>query len=253
MRESKILIPGRIAFVILLVTLPLASFGQKRELKTVVLNDGSRLTGTIVADSSGYLKLRIRTPQVITLDKSDVSLTAPARKSDLPLSDMHGYSVRLSASVLAGRTVDGNTGSLSFHFSNGYRFRNGLSIGAGTGLEVLDFVLLPVYADVRYQPFKSQVSPYAWIKSGYGFPVEDRGSEQSYYYGTYHESRGGFMFNAGTGIAIYSWQQTAFNIGIGYRYQKISYIYVNPWAQGTNNEIVTYFNRIEVQFGFIFR
>jgi len=244
---------GRIKTLILLTVLPLASFAQRRELKTIVLYEGSRITGTILADSSGYLKMRIISPQIITLNKSDVSLTTPARKSGSPVADMHGYSVRISASVLAGRNSDGNTGSMSFHLSNGYRFRNGVSIGVGTGLEELDVVMLPLYADMRYHPFKSHVSPYVWIKSGYGFPVEDHASEQNYYYGTPSESNGGFLFNAGTGIALYSWKQTAVSIGIGYRYQRISFKQDNPWVQGTNNELVTSFNRIEVQFGFIFR
>ena len=61
------------------------------------------------------------------------------------------------------------------------------------------------------------------------------------------------MFNAGTGIELASWRRNAVNIGIGYRYQKITFKRVNDWGEITRNELDTRFNRIEVQFGFIFR
>ena len=69
---------ARISTAIILVSLTVILSAQKREKQTVVLKDGSRLTGTILIDSSDYLKMRIRSPQVITIKKSEVSLTTPA-------------------------------------------------------------------------------------------------------------------------------------------------------------------------------
>jgi hypothetical protein len=180
-------------------------------------------------------------------------LTAPAQSIERPLSKRHGYSIRLSSSLLAGRNSEGNTRNLSFHLSNGYQFRNGLSIGFGTGFEELDVALLPVYADLRYHPFKSRLSPFVWTKSGWSFTIDDPDERQYYYYGNYSESKGGFMFNAGTGIELASWRRNAVNIGIGYRYQKIIFKHLNYWSEETTSELVTSYNRIEVQFGFIFR
>jgi len=243
----------RISTAIILCALTVNLSAQKREKQTVVLNGGSWLTGTILVDSSDYLKVRITSPQVITLKKSDVSLTTPAQSIEKPVADRHGYSIKLSASVLTGRNSEGNTRSMSFHLSNGYRFRNGISVGFGTGLEELDVALLPVYTDLRYYPFKSRLSPFVWAKGGWSFLFGDQDGEQYYYYGTYPEAKGGIMFNAGTGIELASWRRNAVNIGIGYRYQKITFRRVNNWGEITTNERDTYFNRIEVQFGFIFR
>ena len=61
------------------------------------------------------------------------------------------------------------------------------------------------------------------------------------------------MFNTGAGIELASWRRNAVNIGVGYRYQKIIYRRVNNWMEDMTNELVTNFNRIEVQLGFIFR
>lgn len=243
----------KITAAITLLALTVTLSAQKREKQTVVLNGGSRIRGTIMADSSDYLKLRITSPQILTLKKSEVLFTNPAKKTEEPLVRNHGYSISLSASVLAGRNSQGNTRSLSFHLSNGYRFRNGLSAGFGAGYEELEVALLPVYIDLRYHPFKSRLSPYVWTKSGWSFTFSDNDDRQYYYFGSYPESRGGYMFNAGTGIELASWRRNAVNIGIGYRYQKITFMQADNLGDVITNELVTRFNRVELQFGFIFR
>lgn len=237
----------------LLLSTTLITQAQKVEKQTVVLKDGTILTGTIVADSSDYLVLRIKRPQVIMLRKSQIHSTDHSKSEVQGFEDKQGYSIRLTTSVLAGRNSSGKRVSLSLHLSNGYQFRNGLSMGFGTGIEELDAVVMPVYADLRFEPLKTKVSPFIWLKSGYGFTMSDEDGGYGYYYGSYPESKGGPMFNTGAGIALYSWRRNAVNIGIGYRYQKLSFRQVDIWSGEWNNEIVTHFNRIEVQFGFIFR
>jgi hypothetical protein len=239
------------AALLLIITIPLSA--QKHEKQEIVLNDGTCLVGTIVADSSGYLSVKIRKPQVITLNKSQIYSTGNVRAEVTGTDDKKGYSIRLSASMLAGRNSNGSLGSMGFHLSNGYQFRNGFSAGFGTGIDKLDILLMPVYTDLRFQPLKTRVSPFIWVKSGYSIPMSDRGIEDLYYFDYYREPKGGIMFSAGTGIALYSWRSNAVSIGMGYRYQKIRLRQKNIWNEESINELVTYFNRIEVQFGFIFR
>jgi hypothetical protein len=242
----------RLISAVLLLAITLIAPAQKSKRQTVVLNGGAILTGTVVADSSDYLVMRIKRPQMITLRKSQISIADNIKSAVQGFEEKRGYTIRFSASFLAGRNNDGGVGTMSFHLANAYQFRSGLSTGFGTGIEELDVVVMPVYADLRYQPLKTKVSPFIWIKSGYSFPVEDRGDGGCYYYGYYPEAKGGGMLNAGMGIALYSWRRNAVNIGIGYRYQKLSFRQVNTWSGELNSEIVTHFNRIEVQFGFIF-
>ena len=244
---------AKIFSTIILIVLTFSLSAQNFEFQTVVLNDGSRLTGTIVVDSSDYLKLKITSPQVITLKKSEVSIISPAQNIERPVTDRHGYSVRISASMLAGRNSEGNTRNKSYHLSNGYQFRNGISIGFGTGLEELDVDLLPVYADVRYQPLKTRLSPFLWIKSGWSYTYDYKDNEKYYNNVSYTESKGGAMFNAGTGIELASWRKNAVTLGIGYRFQKITFKRTNYQSINNTNELVTSFNRMEMQFGFIFR
>ena len=237
----------------LLSIITLTISGQKYEKQRVILKDGTSLVGEIVADSSGYLIVKIRRPQVIALNKSQVLYsTGNLRSGIISAVDKKGYSIRLSTSVLAGRNSNGKVGTMSIHLSNGYQFSNGLSAGFGTGIEKLDVMVMPVYADLRFQPLKTRLSPFVWIKSGYGFPVSDYNNGE-YYYDYYSEPKGGTMFSTGTGIALYSWRRNAVSIGLGYRYQIIRYRQKDPWNGESDNELITRFNRIEVQFGFIFR
>lgn len=243
----------KIIFPFLLLALTIAVPAQKRERRAVVLNDGTIIAGKIIADSSDFLKIKIRRPQVLTLNKAQVSSTGRIGRGVYSTGETGGYSIRLSASVLAGRNDSGNKGSLSIHLSNGYQFRNGLGAGLGTGIEKLDALVMPVFGELKYQPFKTRLSPYLWIKSGYAFPLGERDGGDYYYYYNYNESKGGIMFSAGSGLALYSWNRNAVNIGLGYRYQKLRFEQENAWNPGYKNEIITYFDRIEVQFGFIFR
>ena len=236
------------------VLLTISAAGQKPRKQTVVLNDGSRISGTIVNDSSDFLEIKVLTPQIIRVRKSQVAsfeaLTYPVKNDQKST----GYFIHFSASVLTGKDETGSTSSNSFHFSNGYQFRNGISIGLGTGLEKMYVTVVPLYADIRYYPMSTRISPYAWIKSGYGFATTDKGYSYEFYSQPYGESDGGFLFNAGAGVALFTWQKTAINIGIGYRYQKITISQEQYWWRGySTREWVTHFNRIEFQLGFIFR
>ncbi len=243
----------KIIFVLLFTAIPIAVSSQKRERQRVILNDGSVITGTIVADSDDFLKIKIKRPQVITLSKAHIYSTGTTRRSAYYFGETKGYSIRLSASLLAGSDESGNKASPSIQLSNGYQFKNGFGAGFGTGIEKLDVLVMPVFGELKYQPFKTRLSPFLWLKSGYGFPLSDRDGNVYYYYGNYTESKGGMMFGAGAGVALYSWNRIAVNIGIGYRYQRIIFEQKNTWNHEIQNELVTSFERIEVQFGFIFR
>lgn len=261
MMNNSSALSARFKAFALMLALSAVVTAQRRGNQTVVMNDGTWVTGTIVADSGSYLKVRVKTPQVITLRKSDVFSWNPAllvrsranQPEQLISPFTEGYFIRLSGSVLGGRNEYGRTGTLSLHFSNGYEFRNGLSLGIGAGIEEFEAAVMPVYTDLRFHPLNCRVSPFLWLKSGIGIPLGDAAGGGSYPYGYYPDVRAGAMFNAGTGIALYTGKNNGVNVAVGYRFQRLTFRQTNYWGQHTDNEIVTDFNRFEVQFGFIFR
>ena len=143
------------------VALTLTAAGQKQRKQTVVLNDGSRISGTIVTDSSDYLEIKVVVPQILKIRKAQVSSMEPVTYPVKVNQKTGGYFIHLSASILTGENELGNTTSYSFHLSNGYQFKNGLGVGIGSGLEEMEVSIIPLYADIRYYPLKTRISPYA--------------------------------------------------------------------------------------------
>jgi hypothetical protein len=238
--------------VVVCVLLTLTATGQQRKY-TVVLSDGSRISGTIVGDTAGYLDIKVTSPQIIRIGKSHVSsveaLKYPVKKN----LKTNGYYIRFSNGFLSGKNESGNQSSLSFHLSNGYQFKNGIAIGIGSGMEELGMVLVPLYADLRFTPLNSGISPYAWLKTGYGFATSDQAVNYMDYASTGNKIEGGFLFSTGAGISMFTWKRTAINIGIGYRYQKVTLSQDLYWWSGTAvRETVTHFNRLELHLGFVF-
>ncbi|MFO7756223.1 MAG: hypothetical protein R6V34_09585 [Bacteroidales bacterium] len=165
-----------------------------------------------------------------------------------------GYFIHPSVSNLAGKSTNEEPNSLSIHLLSAYKFRNGLSVGAGSGAEHLDMPLLPLYGYLRYDLNDSRATPYAWLKAGYGFSLAEDETEGTWT-GFYSESSGGMLLNAGIGIVLYSRKNLGVNMGAGYRFQKVSTTYhESTWGSGEESvrTVFTEFNRFELQLGIVF-
>jgi hypothetical protein len=233
--------------------LTLTVTGQHRKY-TVLLDDGSRIPGAIVGDTAGYLDIKVLSPQVIRINKAHVSSVEPLKFPVKRSLQTSGYYARFSIGFLSGKNENGNQSSLSFHLSNGYQFKNGIALGIGSGMEELGVVLVPLYADFRYTPFNTGFSPYIWLKAGHGFAITD----QAVYYvddsSADKTHDGGFLFNSGVGISMFTWRRTAVNVGIGYRYQKVKLYEDLYWWYGAGSvrQTVTQYYRLEFHLGFVF-
>jgi len=167
----------------------------------------------------------------------------------------YGYFIHPSISNLAGKSSNEEPNSISIHLLSAYKFMNGLSLGAGSGIEHLGKPLLPAYGYLRYDLNKAGTTPYAWIKAGYGFSLEGEDTDDPWYT-SYRESKGGMLFNAGIGIALFSRKNLGVNMGVGYRYQKVSTTYHETnWGSDEEKirQVFTEFNRFELQIGIVFR
>jgi hypothetical protein len=243
----------RILISIVCLTFVFQLSAQRQRRHTVVLNDGSRFTGTVISDTSGFVRVRIKSPRVIVLPRSSVASVDGNGMFFREADAGRGFFMQISASNLTGSSEPGSTNGVSITFSGGYQFRNGLSIGAGTGMEDFEGAMVPLFSVLKYQPLKRRISPYIWAKTGYSFATPDmaRGGE---YWGSVTEQSGGVIANAGVGLELYSWNRNSISFGIGYRYQKatVSNIY-RFGTLTTRYDRVTEFNRIEMQIGFVFR
>ncbi|MBE0677051.1 MAG: hypothetical protein IH591_20530 [Bacteroidales bacterium] len=250
-----ILRPVIVAMALLLFLVQAVSGqGNRPRKQTIIMNDGTWIVGSVLADTSGFMRINVAAPHIVTIRKSQVASIQAFSRKDVATDQTHkGYFIKFTGSILAGKNEFGKVGSPSFHLSNGYQSGNGFSAGLGTGIEELDVSILPLYAEFGYHPFQTRVSPFVWIKSGYGFTLADR-AEDYYTYSYGSEYEGGFLFSTGAGIALYSWRRNAICIGLGYRFQQISVTEATDWWMSTTSrEYITRFNRMELQLGFIFR
>jgi len=243
----------RLSAIAVCVLLTLSATGQHRKY-TVLLNDGSRIPGAIVGDTAGYLDIKVLSPQVIRINKSHVSSVEPLRYPIKRSQRTSGYYARFSAGFLSGKDESGNQSSLSFHLSNGYQFKNGIALGIGSGMEELGVVLVPLYADFRYTPLNTGISPYFWLKAGHGFAIDDQAVSYVDDSSSDNGHEGGFLFNSGVGISMFTWRRTAVNVGIGYRYQKVTLNESYYWWYGPSSvrQTVTQYYRLEFHLGFVF-
>jgi hypothetical protein len=243
----------RIIVSVILIAFALPALSQKGSEQTLLLNNGSRITGIIVNDSSDNYYVKLLAPQVIAVPKTYVSLVEKVNSKQYRLSQRSGYYLRFGLSMLIGESNGSGANMLSISLSNGYKFRNGLMVGIGTGIEEMTMTLLPVYTEVNYHPFNSHVSPFLYLKSGYAFSLTGD-EETDYWYGYTKESKGGFLLNAGAGIVLHTWENVGINLALGYRFQQVSVSENSRWSRSFYaTENVTRFNRLELQLGIVFR
>jgi hypothetical protein len=244
---------GRLLLISILLLLSVFCQGQKPPKQTIIFKDGSRVSGVILSDSMDIVRLKVDNPLVISFNKNQLMSIENNPIALTPITKSSGYYIHLSTSILAGNNEMGNSIDVSLHLSNGFQLGNGLNLGFGSGVEHLGVPIVPLYADINYHPFNSRISPYIYLKTGYGFGFQE---EENLYYDGFpiKDTKGGYMLNAGAGVALYSWQNTAITVSVGYRFQKVTISRYNYWWGGTSvTDYITEFNRFELQLGFIFK
>lgn len=243
----------RFVFLMICLLIPVLAMPQRSGKQTFIMNNGTTISGVVLSDSGDFYTVKISSPQLVHLPVSSVSSVEEFRKDNSNSGYRGGYYIHVSANILAGKTNGDKSVKAGLHLSNGYQFLNGLGAGIGTGIEDMNMTLLPVYADLTYHPFNSRVSPFLFLKSGYAFSLLDDKADDDWY-GLKRTGKGGFMINAGGGILLYTGERFGVNLGIGYRYQKVTVTEtaINIWSNYSTH-YVTNFNRFEMQLGFVFR
>jgi hypothetical protein len=241
----------RVYFTVVLVITNLVIYAQQRPLQTVNLKDGSQIQGIVVLDSADVIKFKVVSPQVITINRNQISTIEAYTKPVQSFQSNGGYYMNASSGILAGENSYGGAYSFSVQLSNGYWFKDGLMVGLGTGIEHLGVPLMPLFADFAIHPLEQRVSPSIYLRAGYGFALGASEEYYSSYYSNASDAKGGLLLNAGIGVTMFTHENVAVNIGLGYRYQRVTEYFENYWWS-TIREVTTDFNRIEIKLGLLF-
>ncbi|NOU61170.1 hypothetical protein [Marinifilum caeruleilacunae] len=230
---------------------------QKR-IDVVQLKNGNVLKGTIVRQVPGkFLELKTLDKNFWKFDMEDVAEIRYERKrlakfkqDSLPLKNSKVF-IHAKFGVLLGSNGNDNEAPFSVLCSANYRFKNGLSLGGGAGLETFEETQIPVFADIRYHHKIGGFNTYLFCQSGYSFALDDRDNTNYYYYGDEMENEGGWLINPGIGVVFSGRGNTRLSLGIGYRYQKNKLSWHNDYT--SDKEILREeFNRMSIHLGIIF-
>jgi hypothetical protein len=132
----------------------------------------------------------------------------------------------------------------SFTITNGYMFNEHWAAGAGVGVEIFNYYLFPLFAELRYTFWDNKISPYVVFKSGYSFAgFKARHFDELYldwppYYtnDTRLRNYGGFMLHPEVGVKVPLNENSDLLFTAAYRYQKTKSVARKEYGQGQFDE-----------------
>jgi hypothetical protein len=246
-------------FLFVLGILLATQLSAQKRIDVVQLKNGNVLKGTIVRQVPGqFLELKTLDKNFWKFDMEDIAeiryerKRVPKFKNDsVPIRNSKVF-IETKFGVLLGSNGNQNEAPFSLMCSANYRFKNGLSLGGGTGLETFEETQIPLFADIRYHHKIKGFNTYLFCQSGYSFALDER-ENTSYYYnnGEEMDNKGGWLINPGIGVIFSGRGSTRFSLGLGYRYQKNKLTWHNDFT--SDKEILREeFNRLSIHMGIIF-
>jgi hypothetical protein len=117
------------------------------------------------------------------------------------------------------------TGVVKLDIINGYQFDKHFFLGGGTGMRI-DFetgLVLPLFADFRYNFSDKKSSPYISADLGYRFNLSEGFAPE------------GFLFSPTGGISFNLSDKMLMNVGLGFTIQSYYYEYDNDYYDYSND------------------
>ncbi|MEM7039503.1 MAG: hypothetical protein AAF570_21190, partial [Bacteroidota bacterium] len=193
LRKYILLVPALMLF--------LSVSAQKTQDK-VVLKDGSVIQGTITEYiTTSHIRIKTEEGKVHEYPAVDVKRTRFNGVKNVAVKSS-GYFNNTSFGLLFGGNAYYDSPVYpSIRMVNGYKFKDRFWTGLGTGIEFFQGrTWIPLYADLRYDFLKGDVSPYVQAIGGYNFrPDPNAGVYQPWGY-NYENDKGGIMTGVSLGI-----------------------------------------------------
>ncbi|WP_187262664.1 hypothetical protein [Pontibacter beigongshangensis] len=127
---------------------------------------------------------------------------------------------------------------------NGYRAHRLFAIGATTGLDFYENLLVtPLTLGIRGDILNTRVSPFYSLDAGYGatFLSSKRAGERP---------DGGWLLNPALGLRVRTGNQTAYLFSLGYKQQRVDTESMTGWGVQVNERIT--YKRLSLRMGFMF-
>lgn len=244
-----------IGFILLAFTTSQIS-AQKYIVDVITLHNGNIYRGKILEQpDTGIIRLNTLCHNTLNFYLNDISSVSTEKINirrfgmALPFQyESKGYVNITDIGLLIATGHNSQNAIFSVSSLSGYSFASRFITGAGIGIEFFETLTLPLYAETRVILLKNRITPFAGLKAGYSFSLEDPPPD----WGTIYNYMGGFTWGTGAGILIWSSNRSAVEINLAYRYQAIRTEITYEWS-GAINTIITKYNRFELRFGFLFQ
>ncbi len=236
--------------ILILFVLTSSVFAQ--EVDHVYLKNGSVIRGNIMeVEPEDHVKITDLCGNIWYYKIAEVEkITSEPYQSEFnissePIEYKPGFVNMTSIGFLAGSASNSQVAPFSLVMVNGWRHSSGLFVGGGIGIEFLSTNYMPLFLDLRYDLFGTDVVPYIVAKGGYSVPLAYDRTEHE----TEYAYLGGPLLGVGVGLKIKTRTHFAWDIELMYRYQETSYTETYGW----NDQVYHYsdiYNRIEIRLGF---
>ncbi len=226
-------------------------FAQTNLEDVIYLNNGSVIRGVILEQViNEYIKIQIIGGNILVFQMDEIEKIIKEEaweKKKLIIYKNSGYiNVSEVGLLMQSNGLSGPNLALTIQSVNGYQFNQHLSAGIGLGIDLYfdDATLMPLFLDIRGSLLKNtKVTPFYYGAVGYSFGLLNENS-------FYDKFEGGLMINSGVGIKIYTRNDDAFIINLGYKLQESSRAYYT-WG-GAYIEEKIYYRRISFRIGLSF-
>ncbi|MBS2096859.1 hypothetical protein [Carboxylicivirga linearis] len=236
--------------LIVLLCSTLSVFAQKHK-STVYLKNGTVIKCEIleIIPDEG-LKIQTGSHELMLsnqeIEKIEVNGKAERINNSQPITNK-GFFNKTTVGILAGSSSNNEQAPFVLTSSMGYYILPKISAGLGTGIELYQEAILPVYAELQYFFNNNPKAPYLFTHGGWAFSIDDRKNTSSYEY----NSMGGIRYGGGAGLRI--WTHSGFGLvaEVGYQYQEIktekTEVYMNY-----KSTLYDQYNRLAIKLGFYF-
>jgi len=217
----------------------------QQPLDTIYLKNGSVVYGTIRESSEN--KYTIRTPDMFYFsfspDEVERFVSREKYKPDRGRPEGIGFTMESGFIIGSAENAFPTLPSITPRIT--YTINTIHSVSVGTGFEVYDELMFPLFAEYKVNFSKKHVTAFCYLKGGGLFFLKP--DEEDPYYN--RDFKPGWT--AGTGLGL-SWPLGKYEsyVQVGYRHSHTKYI--SEYQYIYQLSYIQYYNRLEISWGFKF-
>ena len=208
-------------------------------IKGNLLNDPTADTLKIQLYSGDFISLPKKLLRSIKKDSHQFQLLEDGRKIHL-----QGIYQQIGCHLLMGYSDEERDDFLTgfgMHYAIGYRFDPLIGLGLGTGIDIYDQAMLPLFVDVRGALEKETLSPYYNLHLGIGFPLNTKSTNLN--------KAAGLLFYPSIGLLYATKKHHSIHFDVGYKLQKMTRTFDQGWQ--THLDRISY-RRVVLRLGWEF-